>query len=410
VAGKLVDFRDGVLCNAKLSGALNHCHRVLERDRIVSANIIAWEASFFRGGTKLKSALEREIVRFAQSLPAERASHTEKFFRDQGLNLEELLKDVRAALTRPADVLLVSTVVTGLAGSTSDLDIIGILEGDEPAQSVSLAVFSQNRRLGLKAYSNLEYRMTVQQVGDWVNLVRSSAPEILPSPGTPIKPIEFERIVNGYSPSSGTPFASDLPTLSGFRLAFLWPRFQAALSMAHLGMAAGRESSATGYAITATMAALDFIMTAVGRVQFSYKWTYLRWAKFQSAEVPQEVMLARQEAEALRRELFSGSNLRRLIDLLDNLSKRVEDLFELSNRAQYLTLPLRRTKDQHPYLQNGVLWFQSGGVRVTHQKLLTQFDGLTWGDVQNLPRTSADLLLTLVQRGAYAIPLASHMF
>jgi hypothetical protein len=355
----------------------------------------------------LQSALGREIVRYAESLRAERAQHTEKFFSDQGLNLEILLKDVRAALTRFADVLLVSTVVRGLAGSTSDLDLVGILEGDESAQSASLAVFSQNRRIGLKAYSNLEYRMTVQQAGDWISLMHSSAPEIVPSPDITINQVDFERIVNGYSPSSGTPFASDLPTLSGFRLALLWPRFQAALSMAHLGLAAGREAAAAGYVVTAILAALDFIMAAIGRVQYGIKWIYLRWAKFQSVQVPQEVMLARQEAENLRRELFGGSNLRRQVDLLDNLSKQIDDLYEFSNRSRYLSLPLRRNEDQHPFLKSGILWFDSGGVRVTHQKLLSEFDGLTWGDVKNLPKTSAHLLLTLVQRGAYAIPLAS---
>lgn len=202
------------------------------------------------------------------------------FFATCGLSPESLAEDVRQRFEIDVEPYFVSTVVRGLAGSTSDIDIVAV--GDGASQAVSAMMFWGDRRIGLKAIDINILQAARDELHRKFAAVKAGAPPSsaeLKSSGF-LKRVDLERLINSYSLTNGADFLSSLPALS--RVAALESRREAAVSLAaaHWAMSCASVARARAYLGIFVINAMDCAMALCGDVQTNTKWTKQRWSIF----------------------------------------------------------------------------------------------------------------------------------
>jgi hypothetical protein len=221
------------------------------------------------------------------------------FFAECELSPESLAEDVRQRLEIDVEPRFVSTVVRGLAGSTSDIDIVGV--GAGASQAVSAMMFWGGRRIGLKAIDINVLQAAREELQEKFGAVKEGSP-----PSTAelkaskfLKRVDLERLINSFSLTSGADFLPSLPALS--RIAALESRREAAVSLAaaHWAMSCAQSARARAYLEIFVINVMDCAMALCGDVQTNTKWTKQRWSIFTAEQLPNSIAAVAEKINAI---------------------------------------------------------------------------------------------------------------
>jgi hypothetical protein len=186
-----------------------------------------------------------------------------------------------------ADILFVSTVTSGLAGSTSDVDVVVIVDGDLADERMSTMIFSEGVRLGVTAYRDGEIRAAIERLS---SLSRIPPSRIVAARkdwdrGERVPWIELERCVNGYSFETANRYIAGLPSLAEACFGMAVEQFRRAVVLALLADYGGECRGQYGYAIVAVRALMDALMAERFDIHSNPKWVFERWSKFRPEQV-----------------------------------------------------------------------------------------------------------------------------
>lgn len=223
-----------------------------------------------------------EVSREAGRLPSAGRRNVEGFFDRFSLDRSAFEAFSLRRFPDTATPYYVSTVARGLAGSTSDIDLI-LVSPDKvpPEQASSNMLFFGDRRVGVKLISRADIDQALAGLdacgpddGGPLDLGTD------PTSAGPIRWVDLERVVNGVSFQDDAGYTRHLPTLSRAAVQRFLAEFQIAAACTGLACVSGAEAAAYAYRAAAVVAAMDALMAACGRVQWNMKWTLERWRRF----------------------------------------------------------------------------------------------------------------------------------
>ena len=216
----------------------------------------------------------------AEAQDAARAS-TVAFLRACDIDRAGFETFVRGAVQFQGPIFYVSTVARGLAGSTSDLDLILVAPAATEEHLASQMLFHAGRRVGVKVLAEHGVTREMVRIAQAVSAPPAARHcKIRDAAGAlSIKWVDLERLANGAS-FEGVTHADHLPALCRWSLVLHLADFRQAEAGFGLAMEAGRRGAALGYLAAAVEAAMDATMAAAGQIQSNVKWTYERWRCF----------------------------------------------------------------------------------------------------------------------------------
>ncbi len=221
-----------------------------------------------------------DLIRMLHDLPRDRASNVEAFMRQIEFDPIQFETTVRKQFPDLVDMFFVSTVARGLAGSMSDIDVIVITAARPNFQRMSIMVHAQGRRLGVKHYSTDELAHVREVLaGSWAmaDLVQ---PVVAWLDRVTVDWVDCERVANGFSYATGTPWCNLLPALSELWLWEALMHAREATASASLSVAAGERRAAYGYLLIGLAYLRECVMAQCGDIQSNSKWTGERWSRF----------------------------------------------------------------------------------------------------------------------------------
>lgn len=232
-----------------------------------------------------------EVARQVERLPASGRRNVEAFFARYGIERPAFEDFSLRRFSGDAAAFYVSTVARGLAGSTSDIDLILVTDAAVPPhQSTSNMLFFGSRRVGVKLVSRQEIREALTALEHDVAALASSPDTASVATGSgPLRWVDLERIVNGVSFASDETFAPHLPILCRAVTPRFLVDFQMGRGLTALAWAAGKPAAGYAYASSCVLSAMDALMAACGRVQWNMKWTLERWRRFVAESLPRPI-------------------------------------------------------------------------------------------------------------------------
>jgi hypothetical protein len=299
--------------------------------------------------------IAEEVAAQMEERPVTGRRNVDAFFALNGVERNGFEAATLRGFAGPFVPFYVSTVPRGLAGSTSDVDLILVTEDRAAAaHATSNMLFFGSRRVGVKVLAREDIALAIAML----QTPHASAP-------TPLKWVDLERLVNGTSFVEGESYAAHLPVLCSDAAQRFLADFQAARLGAELAVAALQTRSVEAYAATAVLAAMDTLMAACGRVQWNSKWTLERWRQFRDeARAPQATSGVRLLDRASR--IVRGERPMTTPEVLSQLQAVATFLGHL---AAPLTLPPARLVpaprvEAHRFLPSSVALAREGRVAV----------------------------------------------
>ncbi len=224
---------------------------------------------------------EEELASQQKNSTALGRRNTENFFNAAGIDRKAFEAFTLRRFDADSCALYVSTVPRGLAGSTSDIDLILLVKSPvAPTDMNSNMLFFQNRRVGLKQIYDQDVASTFNALeticshGSDLNLVAQTLKQ------QPVKWADLERVVYGISFSTDSPFLDKLPILGRAAVAISLRNFAANALLCNIAARGAYGSGVYAYGFAALTAAMDVIMALCGRIQSNTKWTFERWRRF----------------------------------------------------------------------------------------------------------------------------------
>ncbi len=226
--------------------------------------------------------------RFASGIESRARANVESLLAQMSSTADDFHDTVRKQFAQIVDILFVSTVASGLFGSTSDIDLIAVLEDGARPVGMSTMMFLKDRRLGVKAYTTGEVDAALTCLKEMGRKrpteLASCQKEMLAT--TRMTWVDLERCVNGFSFMSGAPYSHHLPDLSEAWFSIAFDQFRRAVILGVIADRAGEERGRYGYALVAVRNLMDLIMAAHGWIHSNLKWVQQRWAQFKDSSLP----------------------------------------------------------------------------------------------------------------------------
>lgn len=292
----------------------------------------------------------------------------------------------------------VSTVPCGLAGPTSDIDVILVTDADQPDEAAaSNMLFFEGWRAGVKVITKGEIGTALSRLSEAEARAESDV-SVLDRLG--MKFIDLERLVNGVAFSGPDAFLAQLPLLSRWALRHHRRTFHRAATMARLSFASGATRSGRAYGQEMTTAVMDGVMALCGRVQWNPKWTRERWAAFLASPLSARARAAADEVQVLRLGLrtFSEAELAAAV-------ARVGQLLGGPNASvrQDWRLALAPEARVHPFLPGAVSISLGGRAAIVDSEVLDRILASGSDEVSSLSPSAARTAVELAQRGFAAL-------
>lgn len=329
--------------------------------------------------------------------------NTLAYLRRYELSRDKVEEMVARLCPRPSDVYYVSTVPAGLAGSTSDLDIILVPQESGDFGDVSSMLFCGDRRVGAKI-------IPASVVSDALEALQGLVPRALLDYGgngdsleafVPIKPVKWEdleRLVNGFSFTRGANYLPALNDIAVFAVAKASANYRQQRLGARLAARSGADAATFGYLVGAVQSAMDALMASCGRVQAKAKWTLERWSRFTTTtdspadESRQVLEAAREKLQTLRRQVPEP------VTFLSSIDRIFERMGAVpAGKSNGLHLPPQTR--WHPFLPGAVCIKTAGRTVVVPSRVVERLDTIDADqeDFTAWPAKDAALLLWLVQ-------------
>jgi len=341
---------------------------------------------------------EDEVRRKQEHSFFQRKSNVENFLRDNDLTHDRVKEQIHHLVGKSVEPYYVSTVPRGLAGSTSDVDLI-ILDEDEPDQpGLSSMLFVSGRRFGVVQFSYKCVNQAVRRLEEYnssgsTNAMNSS--ETVQSSLTP-RWEHIERIINGVHLDRGeNEFIGHLSTISRSATLFALAAVHRFTFLFRMAEASGKKSLMTIYGWSAVMHFFDAVMSAAGEVQSNSKWVLERWQRFRSEDYSDAVNGEVRRGESLYQKYISGTLF--YSDLMDAVNELSAILM---SESTFCTNPVFPEKTGYSdMLKGATLITKEGGG---HNNCLVSSQVV--GAVENssfdeLPSNLAASILDLIETG-----------
>jgi hypothetical protein len=339
-------------------------------------------------------------------LPEIRSAHLERFMKAQSLSTLEIEQRVWKLYPSARNLLFVSSIVQGLGGSTSDIDVIVTVEQDTPADMMTHHMFLGSWRVGVTVYAVAQMQRALEQMTE---LAQLELPSLLRSWRALLKvphavpEQELERAVNGVTVQATMPFSPFLPALCSVWTARSFDEFRQGVVCALLSQRAGELRAPRAYLSYAVRYLMDAVLSHHGDVYWNEKWFLLRWERAQSDLRAQPTSLAEQ-INALWQSIRSGEfDLRNTaqVDSLQSLMFRAAEVFGYSKWVK-IALPTYALAGAHGRLvPNTLLWLAGPGNKpfLSDESAAREASSIMFADLTALAPGEARAILTALRIG-----------
>lgn len=344
--------------------------------------------------------LETELASYMSDAPRTGRRHTDDFFRRFGLDKAKFEAFSLRRFPAGGEAYYVSTVPRGLAGPTSDIDLILVTEEEVSAdQATSNMLFFEGRRTGVKMVDRGQVAACLGQLGQGSPRRIWNDAKLLDR--LPLKFIDLERLVNGVAVGGQDAYLTHLPLLSAWAASHHLRHYVRGDVFTRLALRAGADGAAWAYAQEALQAAMDWLMARCGRVQWNPKWTFQRWSAFvaeiSSAEAREGVAVI----EALRRTLHEGGDEPEIRSACDAVVRLAAASDAMAASCPILT-PAERAATFR-FLPGATSLSLDERTSIVPDDLLAELRAAQMRDVGAVSRGAARAGLELVQRGFFSL-------
>lgn len=354
--------------------------------------------------------LEEELISYRKDMTAKGRRNTENFFNAAGIDREAFEAFALRRFDTDSCALYVSTVPRGLAGSTSDIDLILLVKKPlAPTDMNSNMLFYQGRRVGIK----LIYDQDVASTFNALETICSQRSDLNTIAQTlkqqPVKWADLERVVNGISFSTDSPFVDRLPILGRTAVAISLRDFAANALLCNLAARGAYGSGVYAYGFAALTAAMDVIMALCGRIQSNTKWTFERWQRFAAGPSggqigPFVAPVTTLYHSILRVQATEGPTVAEQLQSIGQLLAKSVDRWGWSVSAN-LRLPTNVVARR--FLPNATSLCRTDLAAAVATEVVQPLLAQGLLSIDDLPRSSAAAVLKLIQHGlleTYSLP------
>lgn len=330
--------------------------------------------------------------------------NTEKFLTECSINRYHFDEFVFRSFDDSFTAFYVSTVPRGLAGSTSDLDLILVSEASTDRRTVlTNHLFYQGRRVGVKPINHLDVEEALELVTRAAGLPNTERLHTIDTCAErlPVKWADLERLVNGVSFVVGTPYLPKLPFVCEWALLDFLREYREQAMMVALASRADEVRAAHGYVVNALVAAMDVLMAACGRIQWNNKWTFYRWLRFKSEITDSTVLEGISILDALG-DVARGKcsySIQEALDRFEELSRYFDQVFAPLVPVQRSLIITGRAVQSHEFLRSAVSLSEAQRTAVVAAEILDVLINVSADDIVNLDPHIARVALPLLQLG-----------
>jgi GrpB-like predicted nucleotidyltransferase (UPF0157 family) len=226
--------------------------------------------------------MSREEVH-AGAKASQRATDLLSFLETRDLTVEDLTSAARTRMG-PGEVHIVSTAVQGLAGSTSDIDMIVVSPAAlDTSARMSMMTFVKGSRVGIKCYSRDEIAESLRHLAAVSELPAGDLQRELDGWRAPVPWVDLERLINGLRYDMTCPFEWALGDLCAARFSQGFGLFREGVICGCLAQRAGEQRSPWGYLLFALPHLMAAVLACEGSVIANAKWTTQRWSVSRAA-------------------------------------------------------------------------------------------------------------------------------
>jgi hypothetical protein len=336
---------------------------------------------------------------YMASAPALAQKNTEDFLSEYSINRAAFEEFAFRSFKFNYTPFYVSTVPRGMAGSTSDLDVILVSDVTSNITAITHHLFYQGRRIGLKFIHGVELDKTFDlaeefsnlPISDWFLSIDKYEKQLS------IKWEDFERLVNGVSFDVGTPYICHLPNLCQWSLLNFLLEYHEQRFMATLAYRASELYCAHGYIVYAIIAAMDAIMAACGQIQWNCKWTLERWSRFKStitdSKVKEGILIINSLEGCLESCHYSPETV---LNKLEELSSYFCNVFAPLEDDK-LFLNISGEVQKHQFISSAISLTSPQRTAIISSDTLSEIINTNADDIINLDQYIASLSLKLLQ-------------
>ena len=205
----------------------------------------------------------------------------DRFLGTENLPKEEVVGLVGDQYGTLHDLLFVSTIVSGLAGPTSDIDVFVLSDEyqDDIEQMVSL-MFVGEKRLGVRLYSPRKVENAFATISAAGGSFLEVAATLNFRPNMSWR--DVTRCLLGVNLNGEMPYLHNLPSAANIEFWLAFNEFREFMILAVAAERAGESKARIGYAIGGVLRAMNIYMASYGDIHGAEKWILERWQKFKN--------------------------------------------------------------------------------------------------------------------------------
>jgi hypothetical protein len=338
-----------------------------------------------------------EIEIYRSEATRQMRGNTCNFLTSAGISRLELEGYVLRRFPAHNKLLYTSTVPRGLAGSTSDIDLMVVLPPCVTSTETANFLFFGGRRIGVKGINS-------EDLSKGLAMLRDVDPFTHPEnilKLLPLKWMDLERAVNGCSFEDEIGYLCHLEYLSRWGAAAAMSELLSNAFLCALATRAGRAGSRRAYIWAVRLSLMDMVMAACGRVQSNSKWTAERWRVFRNENLGPIAADFVAEADALIYTLDIGPS-DSFYKPLANFCLRLSKLSGLSQELNSIIMRPSNVED-FGFLPGARLLSSHNGVAVIDELQLNCVMGAGSKTFEGMTASVADTAVRLIQLGLLSI-------
>jgi hypothetical protein len=349
----------------------------------------------------LKVIFDKIVSNYIASIPDLSLKNTEKFLDEcsiDRLQFEE--HNFRSFKDSSHIPFYVSTIPRGMAGSTSDIDVILVSDVGKDLSIMTNHLFYEGRRVSIRFIRQLNLDEGINILAQFNKLPIDIRFDSLDNyiEQLPLKWEDFERLVNGVSFVTGNPYLHHLPSLCECALiGFLREYYQQKI-MLNLACCADEFRTAHGYIVNALNAAMEILMVSCGQIQSKSKWTFYRWSRFRLDVTDSTVMEGISIIDSLTSCLHGCSySLQKVLDNFGRLSSFFDKIFISMGNSDGMLFNMSSEIQIHEFIDSAVSLSSLRRTAVISSETLNMIAKMEVNNITKIEPSVAKVALKLVQ-------------
>lgn len=272
---------------------------------------------------------ERKIAKRIEELKSKYPQNLDAYLSKYEIDRQDIYGLIGTQFGEPERYLFISTIVNGLAGAASDLDVVVVTPEYEDVLQMPSHMYLGNRRLGVQTFDEGKLQQTMDRLrsateADYANLMSHL------NFGPNLQLNDVCRLVLAVDSNGDMPYVDNLNNMAKVVACTSFASFRRHLVYLKAADRAGESKGVFGYGVNALIFLKNMLMALTGDIGGGDKWILQRWCVYSPVDPTTAETDFMQRVGALWQLLRQGLSNNFDTSNKDHLVSELSDLYEIA--------------------------------------------------------------------------------